>query len=184
MENLTLKDKKELLAAARNAIENKLSGERVEPQEPDSGILKEKCGAFVTITNKGNLRGCIGMTVARKPLYKTVSEMAVSAAASDPRFPPVTLDELNDIVVEISVLTPFRTISDVSEIEVGKHGLFIKRSYNQGLLLPQVPAEYKWDRKQFLEHTCMKAGLSTDAWKDDETEIQIFSAIVFGENEL
>jgi AmmeMemoRadiSam system protein A len=160
-------------------IWNKASGKEVPKFQVKSEKLNELRGAFVTITKKGSLRGCIGHIKGVKPLYKSVEEMAAAAAFQDPRFPPVTKKELKDLDIEISVLTPFEQISDVSEIEVGKHGLYIERGFYSGLLLPQVATEYNWDRDTFLEHTCRKAGLPPDAWKDKETRIYIFSADIF-----
>jgi AmmeMemoRadiSam system protein A len=145
----------------------------------DSQALKEKKGVFVTVKKRGQLRGCIGYTRGVKPLYKIVGEMAVAAAFHDPRFTPVTEAELSDLEIEISVLTPLKRIKDVEEIEVGKHGLLIEKGFRSGLLLPQVATEYGWDRKAFLEHTCLKAGLPRDAWKDGKTSICTFSAEVF-----
>ncbi len=141
--------------------------------------LKEKRGAFVTLEKQHELRGCIGYILPLYPLYETVMEVAQSAALRDPRFEPVSPKELKDITIEISVLTVPERITDINLIEVGKHGLIIKRGYYQGLLLPQVATENGWDRLTFLEHTCLKAGLPRDAWKDKNTEIQIFSAQVF-----
>jgi len=141
--------------------------------------LKVKRGAFVTLEKNHELRGCIGYILPLYPLFQTVIEMAQSAALNDPRFRPVSPGELKDISVEISVLTVPEKITDPSLIEVGKHGIIMKRGYNQGLLLPQVATDYGWDRETFLEHTCLKAGLPRDAWQDKNTEIQIFSAQVF-----
>ena len=184
MDMLTLKDKKTLLRIARSAIENYLRDEKVEEEFHLTEALHATCGAFVTIKNKGRLRGCIGLISSDQPLYKTVEEMAVSAATRDTRFEPVSLKELPKIDLEISVLSPFRSINDISEIEVGKHGLFIIRSPFQGLLLPQVATENNWNRQTFLEHTCLKAGLPAQTWKEEGTTIQIFSAEVFGEKDL
>ncbi|MCE5241585.1 MAG: AmmeMemoRadiSam system protein B [Syntrophobacteraceae bacterium] len=141
--------------------------------------LKEPRGAFVTIQKNGRLRGCIGYIVAVRPLAEAISEMAAAAAFNDPRFSPVTEDELKDLSYEISVLTPLRRVENVEEIRVGTHGIYIKRGGAAGLLLPQVATEYGWDRETFLEQTCLKAGLPRDAWKDGETEIHIFSAEIF-----
>ncbi len=141
--------------------------------------FKVKRGAFVTLEKNGELRGCIGYILPILPLYQTVIEMAHSAALRDPRFSPVSPGELKNITVEISVLTVPETITDPSLIEVGKHGIIMKRGYAQGLLLPQVATDYGWDRETFLEHTCLKAGLPRNAWQDKNTEIQIFSAQVF-----
>jgi AmmeMemoRadiSam system protein A len=176
---LSDEEKKTLHEIAHTVIWNKASGKEVPKFEVKSEKLNELRGAFVTITKKGSLRGCIGHIKGVKPLYKSVEEMAAAAAFQDPRFPPVTKKELKDLDIEISVLTPFEQISDVSEIEVGKHGLYIERGFYSGLLLPQVATEYNWDRDTFLEHTCRKAGLPPDAWKDKETRIYIFSADIF-----
>jgi len=183
MLQLTREEKSEILSIARRAIESHLGGGKLAVPEAQSPVLKEPCGAFVTIKNGSRLRGCIGMTTASMPLYDTIVEMAVSAATRDPRFEPVSLDELPQVDLEISVLSPLSAIRDTAEITVGEHGLLIRRSPFQGLLLPQVAVEYDWNREQFLEHTCLKAGLPTNAWKEKDTEIQIFSAAVFGEKD-
>jgi len=172
-------EKKTLHHIAKTVIENMAKGKPVPEFDVDAPILKESRGAFVTIHKRGQLRGCIGYIEGRGPLHKTVEEMAEAAAFRDPRFPPVTEKELKDLDVEISVLTPLRKITDVNEIEVGKHGIYIKKGWYSGLLLPQVATEYGWDRQTFLEHTCQKAGLPPQAWKDRNTEIYIFSADIF-----
>ena len=156
-----------------------LTGKPMPSLEGETRKLQEKRGAFVTLKRKGQLRGCIGYTQAFKPLSQTIMEMAQAAAFQDPRFPPLAKNELGDLDIEISVLTPFRSIQDIKDIEVGKHGLFIERGGYSGLLLPQVATEYHWDRQTFLEHTCLKAGLPKDAWKDKNTKIQVFSAEIF-----
>jgi AmmeMemoRadiSam system protein A len=150
-----------------------------EEADVASAKLNEARGAFVCVKIKGMLRGCIGCIEARGPLYKTVGEMAAQAAFCDPRFPPLRSEESEQIDLEISVLTPFQDLRDPSAIEVGKHGLMIRKGSHSGLLLPQVATEQGWTRTQFLEWTCQKAGLSKDAWKDPDTQIQIFSADVF-----
>ena len=164
---------------ARGAIDHRLIGKPLPSLEEGTPRLGEKRGAFVTLKRQGQLRGCIGYTQAVKPLNRTIMEMAQAAAFQDPRFPPLTQKELADLEIEISVLTPFRQIRDVAEIAVGKHGLFLERGGRSGLLLPQVATEYHWDRETFLEHTCLKAGLPRDAWKDKETRIFVFSAEIF-----
>ncbi len=174
-------DKKVLLKIARQSIENALANRENPVIESESPILKEKRGAFVTLTKNGMLRGCIGYVQAIKSLDQTVIEMAQAAAFRDPRFTSVTADEVDDLDIEISVLTPIQEITDVNEIEVGKHGIIIERGGYSGLLLPQVATDYGWDRETFLEHTCNKAGLPTDAWKKEGTKIKIFSADVFHE---
>lgn len=176
---LTDQEKATLHAIAKTAIEARCRHAEVPDSIPDSETLKEKRGAFVSLHRHGNLRGCIGYIIAKNPLYLTIREMAQAAAFQDPRFEPLSEQELKDLDIEISVLTPMQQITDIEEIEVGKHGLMIVKGYSTGLLLPQVATEYGWDRKTFLEHTCMKAGLPTDAWKDPGAKIFIFSADVF-----
>lgn len=172
-----------LLKIARSSIESHLSGEPMPRYEITDPKLLERRGAFVTLHKNGNLRGCIGYIFPVKPLYQTVQEMAVAAAVDDPRFPPVRLEEMREIDIEISALTPLRRVRDITQIKVGTHGIYIKRGMNSGLLLPQVAVEYGWDREEFLAYTCQKAWLPPDAWKDEMTEIYIFSAQVFGEKE-
>jgi AmmeMemoRadiSam system protein B/AmmeMemoRadiSam system protein A len=176
---LNAEEKKTLHDIAHTVIWNKALGKPVPEFHVKSGRLTELRGAFVTITKRGALRGCIGHIRALLPLYKTIEEMAAAAAFEDPRFPPITKNELKDLEIEISVLTPFKQITDVQEIEVGTHGIYMEKGYYSGLLLPQVATEYRWDRDTFLEHTCRKAGLPPDAWKDRDTRIYIFSADIF-----
>jgi AmmeMemoRadiSam system protein B/AmmeMemoRadiSam system protein A len=176
---LSDQDKKSLHHIAKMVIENKVRGKAVPEFKVESPILKENRGAFVTIQKKGQLRGCIGYIEGQGPLYKTIEEMAEAAAFRDPRFVPVTENELPDLEIEISVLTPLKKITDVNEIQVGKHGIYIKQGWLSGLLLPQVATEYGWDRQTFLGHTCEKAGLPSNAWKDKNTDIYIFSADIF-----
>jgi AmmeMemoRadiSam system protein A len=176
---LNEQDKKTLHHIAKTVIENKVRGKAIPEFKIESPVLKENRGAFVTIQKRGQLRGCIGYIEGHGPLHKTVEEMAEAAALRDPRFNPVTERELSELSIEISVLTPVKKISDVNEIQVGKHGIIIKKGWNSGLLLPQVATEYGWDRQTFLEHTCQKAGLPSNAWKDKSTEVYIFSADIF-----
>jgi len=130
----------------------------------------------------GELRGCIGRIEATEPLYRTVQECAISAATRDYRFQPMhNAAELDDLVIEISVLSPFQRVQDPNEIEVGKHGLLIRQGYNSGLLLPQVAGERGWSREEFLRAVCMKAGLPSDAWR--RAELHKFTAEVFSEGE-
>jgi AmmeMemoRadiSam system protein A len=177
---LTAEERGILLRAARQTIESRL--ERRPCSHPEaSGSLKKKCGAFVTLTKKGSLRGCIGFVVAAKPLLETVIEAAEASAFHDPRFPPLDRRELPDISIDISVLSEPRPLRSLDEIQVGTHGLIVRRGLRSGLLLPQVATEYGWDRDTFLTHTCYKAGLPGDAWRAPDTEIELFSAEVFGE---
>lgn len=184
---LSEKEKRGLVQLARSSIEKRLSRrnsskpEKLEPEPIESaGILKEKRGVFVSLHRRGRLRGCIGCLEGRKPLVQTVEEMAGAAAFQDPRFPPLGPDELQDLDIEISVLTPLREVTDINEIIVGTHGLYIQRGHCGGLLLPQVAVEWDWDRTRFLEETCRKAGLASDCWKEKGTKIYFFSADVFG----
>ena len=145
----------------------------------------ELCGpgaAFVTLKKRGELRGCIGSIRAEEPLYLNVAGMARAAALEDFRFLPVQASEVAEISIEISCLTPPRRVSDVEEIEVGVHGLIVQQGQQRGLLLPQVAPEWGWDREEFLEHTCLKAGLPREAWRQG-TMIFAFTAEVFGEEE-
>lgn len=180
---LTEEEKSALIAIVRKTIECRLAGKELPEFSVESDALREKRGGFVTLEKRGQLRGCIGYIEARKPLYKTVEEMALAAAFGDPRFPPLTAEEFRDVTVEISVLSPLREITDIKEIEVGVHGIYIVRGFSSGLLLPQVAARYKWDPKTFLRETCRKAGLPADAWQDKNTKIYIFSADIIGEKE-
>lgn len=171
-----------LLQLARRSIREKLAGGRIAAPEPPAwDAMRQHCGAFVTLKTQGRLRGCIGNISSTEPLYRTIGEMAVAAATHDPRFPPMAPDELDGAHIEISVLTPLEKVDRPEEIHVGVHGLLIRKGRMSGLLLPQVPVEWNWDRETFLEHTCRKAGLPPNAWKEPDTEIFRFSADVFGE---
>jgi len=175
---LDAEERRELLGIARRTIEGYVRDRRVPGISGLSGKLAEPGAAFVTLKKKGRLRGCIGYTEAVAPLFKVVQECAV-AAAEDPRFPPVSAGELPSIDLEISVLTPLAPIR-AEDVEVGRHGLMISHGGRRGLLLPQVPVELGWDRETFLDQTCVKAGLPTDAWRRGAT-LQAFTAEVFGE---
>jgi AmmeMemoRadiSam system protein A len=176
---LNEEEKKTLHHIAKTVIENKVKGKPIPDFKIESPILKENRGAFVTLQKKGQLRGCIGYIEGHGPLHYTIKEMAEAAAFRDPRFSPVKEKELPELDIEISVLTPLQRVKDVNEIQVGTHGIYIKKGWLSGLLLPQVATEYGWDRQTFLEHTCQKAGLPSTAWKEKDTEIYIFSADIF-----
>ena len=180
---LTAEQRQTLLSLARRSIEAVLDGRRpeVDPSQLDE-VLTRPSGAFVTLHSKdGDLRGCIGSIEAVAPLCHAVSSNAVNAAFRDPRFYPVRAEELPSLHIEISVMSPIVGVADVSEIEVGRDGLIIRRGSRAGLLLPQVATEYGWDRETFLSQTCVKAGLPPDSWHDSATRIERFSAEVFGE---
>jgi AmmeMemoRadiSam system protein A len=173
--------REELLALARSTLEACLSSGQIPEHHASHPALLAHCGAFVSLHAGPHLRGCIGQIISDDELYRTVQRCAVSAALEDYRFNPVTADELKDLTIEISVLTPMRRITDVEEIVVGKHGLYLVRGMQRGLLLPQVATQYGWDREAFLVQTCRKAGLKDDAWRQQATAIHIFEAQVFGE---
>lgn len=137
----------------------------------------------MTLKENGRLRGCIGFTSPMQPLYLTVRDAAMYAALQDPRFPPVTSSELQRLEYEVSVLSPMRRVQDIHSIKIGEHGLLIKNGRHEGLLLPQVPVEEHWNQEQFLQQTCVKAGISPDCWKDADTDIFGFTAVVFGEHQ-
>jgi AmmeMemoRadiSam system protein A len=171
-------EQKRLLTLARGALEAKVRG--TTPPEVESAGLDLRCGAFVSIFCRGDLRGCLGRLVSNLPLPRMVFQLAQAVADSDPRFEKVSPTELAEIGVEISVLTPEREVESVTEIEVGRHGLIVEQGSRRGLLLPQVPIAHGWDRDTFLGHTCIKAGLGADAWRRG-ARIFVFEAQVFGE---
>ncbi len=178
---LTGPEKDELLAIAREAIVAHLKGTAspVEKVRTSENLLKDS-GAFVSIHRGGRLRGCIGTFASPNPLYKTVIDMAVAAASQDPRFPPVDESELKYIKIEISVLSPLKEIKDPSEIEIGKHGIYIVKGLDRGVLLPQVAIEHAFNREEFLEQTCLKAGLPEGSWRKGAA-IFIFDAEILKE---
>ncbi len=172
------KDKGTLLGLARMAIATYIMDKKIPDPKIDEEGLNTKCGAFVSLHKDGNLRGCIGVFTSDNPLFKTIPLMAVSAAFEDARFSPVTEEEVKDLDIEISVLTPLKKIENVDEIEIGTHGIYIVKGRHRGVLLPQVAVEQGFDRNLFLDHTCLKAGLKAGAWRDG-TEIYTFEAEIF-----
>ena len=180
---LTKKEQKELLKIARDTIVGHITTGKIPLYSSALPGLNLHSGCFVTIKQKGELRGCIGNFVSEQPLYQLVQEMAVSAATRDPRFYPMKTDDLADFTLDISVLSPLTQIAAVEEITVGIHGIYIIKGSYRGVLLPQVATEYGWNREQFLQHTCIKAGLPEDAWLGEQggCQIYIFSAQVFRE---
>ena len=180
--DLSDENKKGLLRLARVSIESELKGEPSPSLSLEGRVLREPRGAFVTLKIDDELRGCIGYVEPRLPLWQAIEEVALKAAFGDPRFSPLSEDELPRTEIEISVLSPLKRISDVSEIEVGKHGLVVDAGYARGLLLPQVAVEYGWTREQFLSHTSLKAGLLPDAWKWASVSLFVFTTEVFSES--
>lgn len=180
--SLTDEEKKELLDVARKSAEYAVrTGKAYDAPMSTSETLNREYGAFVTLTESGMLRGCIGYTSAMKPLYLTVRDTAAYAALRDPRFRPVSVGELSQLNYEISVLSPLRRVTSIEQIQVGRDGLIMKNGDREGLLLPQVPVEQKWNRLTFLEQTCAKAGMNPNCWKDEDTDIFRFTADVFSE---
>jgi AmmeMemoRadiSam system protein A len=182
---LTPECQKELLGLARSTIAGYLKSGTMPNYQTDDPELLRPAGAFVTLKDaaRGDLRGCIGNMQADKPLYQTVQAMAVAAATSDPRVPAMTLDELDRVKIEISVLSPMRRLDDVKNIEIGKHGLLIDCQGQRGVFLPQVPVEQGWNRDQYLDNLCQKAGLFPGCWRDQAAVLYTFTAGVFGEGE-
>ena len=172
-------DQQRLLSLARRALEARVRRQPPPPAE-HGGELDRPCGAFVTIHCRGELRGCLGRIETHDPLAETVAHLAGSVADSDPRFEPVSPPELDEIEIEISVLTPDREVRSITEIELGRHGLIVEQGRRRGLLLPQVATEQGWDRETFVAHTCQKATLASDAWLHG-ARLFVFEAQVFGE---
>jgi len=181
---LTQTDATNLLRIAREAIDHQIKSMEYSPKLREEKALSECSGCFVTIKQNGQLRGCIGNFVSEQPLYREVATMAVAAASNDPRFPPLTRNDLGHFELEITVLSPLEKISDIKEIEIGTHGIYIIKGLNRGVLLPQVAAEYGWDRETFLQQTCIKAGLIEDTWQSPNTEIYIFSGQIVNKESL
>lgn len=180
--HLSLSDaeKSYLKDLARLSITSRLTGHGPDtPPLPPTDLLRSELGAFVTLNRQGSLRGCIGNIVGQGPLYATVWNMARAAAFEDPRFPRLESPELDDLAIEISILGPVTPCPDPEAVVVGRHGLIMRRGLRQGLLLPQVPVEWGWNREQFLDQTCRKAGLPATAWRDPGTDIYWFEAEIF-----
>ena len=179
MSEFTQLQQNEMLDLARTSIQRYvLTGEwqTLTPTDPN---LHKDAGAFVTLRIDGRLRGCTGYLKADKPLSQVIQEMAISAATSDPRFPPLSENELDHLTIGISVLSPLTPVMRIEEIQVGVHGLLITHLGRRGVLLPQVPAERGWDRETFLTNLCYKAGLPGDAWKSG-AQLFSFTTDVFG----
>jgi AmmeMemoRadiSam system protein A len=181
---LNNQQKTKLLEIARASINKYLeTGKKMELSENDP-VLKQEMGAFVTLNKAGELRGCIGNLVASQPLYLTVRDMAVEAAVDDPRFPQLTLSGLKDVEIEISVLSPLQRVDSAQSIELGKHGVLVRKGYQSGVFLPQVATETGWSKEEFLNNLCAhKAGIAADAWKDKDTQLYVFTAEILSEKE-
>jgi len=171
-----------LLEVARKAIDAGLTNTDPTPERIEDPLLNQEAGCFVTINKDGQLRGCIGNFVSSQPLYLEVAKMAIAAATADPRFYAMSSEDIGKYSLDISILSPLIKIDDIMLIEVGTHGLYLEKDYSRGVLLPQVASEQGWDRQTFLEQTCIKAGLPTDAWQSPQITISIFSAQVITDN--
>ena len=185
---LSNEDGEILVKTARQVVTEYLKNRtKIKLEQTFESNFSYNSGVFVTLNNPMGLRGCVGFALPDKKLYNALVDAAISAATEDPRFPPVTTKELEEITFEVTVLTPpevihvLDTVEYPSRIKVGKDGLMVKHGSNSGLLLPQVPVEYSWTEEEFLSYTCEKAGLPRDCWKDKETEVQKFEGIVFKE---
>ena len=174
-------DEKPLLSIARQALEARVVGDR-SPDVVCIGPLALRCGAFVSIHNGDELRGCLGRLSPSSPLGATLVYLGGALADSDPRFPPVSPDELPLLQMEISLLTPERAVSSLDELTVGQHGVSVEQGRSRGLLLPQVATEFGWDRETFLEHACLKAGLPREAWRNG-ARMLVFEARIFAERD-
>jgi hypothetical protein len=183
MSSLADCEKKLLLEVARHACNSAVQRDDPPRDFSSSETLRQPGGAFVTLRRGSLLRGCIGQLPAREPLNEVVARCARSAALEDPRFSPVRPEEMAEIDIEISVLSPLEEITP-EKIEAGKHGLVVSRGWQRGVLLPQVAAQFDWTASRFLEETCIKAGFDRAIWKDPETRIEAFTAEVFSESEL
>ena len=181
----TSEEKKLLLTTARQAIISIFTKEKItEPDYTDHPLFKSHCGAFVTLTEDGILRGCIGYIISDIPLFQTICEAAVHAAINDPRFQPVKQNEINKLAIEISILSEPFPMNSYNEIEIGKHGLILEDSGKRGLLLPQVPIEHKMSREQYLDSICQKAGFNRNYWKTKQLKLNAFTATVFSEKNI
>ncbi len=177
------KQKQTLLKVARDTVEAVIKGEPTEAPQSDDPELNAPCGCFVTLKNHSRLRGCIGQFISESPLIELVAEMAKSSATGDPRFfaDPISAGELDQLDVEISVLSPLERTNEPLSLRLGVDGIYIKKGRVSGCFLPQVAIETGWSKEEFLSYCCAhKAGLAADAWRDPETEVNLFTADVFG----
>lgn len=183
--NLTDSEKKDLLVLARKTVEQCVGQQEISTPDPAklSASLKTNCGAFVTLKEGGELRGCIGRFDASEPLYRVVQQMSVASSTQDTRFAPVSPKEVSQLEIEISVLTPMRRIKSIDEIQLGKHGIYVRKGPRAGTFLPQVATETGWTKEEFLGHCAQdKAGLGWDGWKD--AELYVYEALIFSEQDL
>ncbi|MCX5848585.1 MAG: AmmeMemoRadiSam system protein A, partial [Deltaproteobacteria bacterium] len=180
---LTSSDKKTLLAFARETLSRFFLTDTVPLARGFNANLQQPCGAFVTLKKKGELRGCIGRMIGDEPLGKLVGTMAIQAAFNDGRFSPLTADELNDIEIEISVLTPMKQVAGAADIVVGRDGVLLSKDGHHAVFLPQVATEQRWNREELLDNLCLKAGLAAGSWKKG-AQLSTFQAVVFSESQF
>jgi hypothetical protein len=166
----------------KQTLKEKFEGNDFIPSAEEMGLLKEPLGVFVTLKKDGKLRGCIGNFESQKPLWQNIKEMALASAFEDDRFTPLQKEELKNLEIEISILSPMKKINSIEEIELGKHGVYIKQGRQNGVFLPQVAKSTGWDKETFLNKLCMeKAGLEAGCWNNPKTEIFIFTSLVVSE---
>jgi AmmeMemoRadiSam system protein A len=183
MSSLVDREQQTLLQIARRALTAAVEQREFLENLPANEILQRPAGAFVTLHCRGRLRGCIGQLATADPLIQVVVHCAKAAALEDPRFEPVRPQELPDLNIEVSVLSPLFEIAP-DQIVIGKHGLLITRGWQRGVLLPQVASEFGWPAERFLEETCAKAGLERDAWKHPDARVEAFTAEIFSESDF
>ena len=180
--NIDQKEQQLLLESARASIESRFR--KALPPDlriPGESTVNQSLGAFVTLKKEGHLRGCIGSIIGRQALWKSVQELAKASAFEDSRFPPLGINELDSITIEISVLSELEAIDDYRKICIGSHGILLRHGSHRALFLPQVATEQGWDLDEYLSHCCRKAGLGADFWKTNPIDLEIFTAVVFSE---
>ncbi len=182
---LTIEEKKILLEIARLSIKSVFPGDKIpEPDYQKHPILKSHAGAFVTLKQFGSLRGCIGYIISDKPLFETVCDAAIQASQHDPRFQPINKSEIENLSIEISILSEPFPLNSYDEIEIGKHGLILEEKGRRGLLLPQVPVEHQLNREQFLDAICQKTGFPAGYWRGKQLSLSAFTATIFNEKDF
>lgn len=184
---LNLSEKSQIIKLAELTLESLFKPEKKQEVEKQRKIVEKlglNNGVFVTLLKKGELRGCIGYITPVKEFSRLLIDATISSATRDPRFDPLKKEELDEIEIEVSILSEPKKISSIAEIEVGKHGIIVRRGPYQGLLLPQVAVEHRWDKLTFLQHTCIKAGLHPNDYRKEDTEIYVFTAEVFSKSDL
>jgi len=180
MLSLSEEDRLAVLAVARQGVLHAVAHGRPAGNFPETGVFAEQRGLFVTLHVRGKLRGCIGVIEARATLGESLVRCAADAALHDPRFAPMRVEEIEDLHIEVSILSDMLPIRP-EEVEIGRHGLLVERGMRRGLLLPQVATEHRLSREQFLAETCFKAGLQRDAWRDVQTKLYGFECIIMAE---